>query len=253
MSTQITAGPVAVTPLRVAAVVLGVAALPAIYWLVWTLVSIGVGLVVIGSVAAVLTASAMSAPMLLQKWENKLLGWRKSEARNNPIEQLQNFLMQKTAQVRAYEDATKKVGAQISTMADMVQNRKSMGKDVTKQESSIAAMKAAYLQMKTRCRQYNDALTTMKDKIDDAKWQQQFATLGKEALGSVSANSGQDILNSILADESFEAARTNFNEVFADLDMEATKINDTKQLDFGGGVVLDLSNVQVPQLEHAKA
>ncbi|NRR31773.1 hypothetical protein HSX11_16465 [Oxalobacteraceae bacterium] len=63
-------------------------------------------------------------PLLGQKLENRLLAARKAEARANPIEQLQNFLMQKRERVRAFKGAVVQIGAQIKSMSDMIDERK---------------------------------------------------------------------------------------------------------------------------------
>src|ERR1035437_493134 len=60
------------------------------------------GLIGIGITAVIGYGFIQALPMLGQKWENKLLGLRKSEARSNPIEQIQNNVIRKAQQLKAF-------------------------------------------------------------------------------------------------------------------------------------------------------
>ena len=74
-----------------AAVAVGVVgALALVLPLVWFAFLSTLGLLGIGITAVIGFGLVQAIPALGQKWENKLLGLRKAEARANPIEQIQN-------------------------------------------------------------------------------------------------------------------------------------------------------------------
>ena len=62
------------------------------------------GLLGLGITAVLGVGIIKALPLLGQKWENKLLGLRKSEARTNPIEQIQNNVIRKAQQLKAFKD-----------------------------------------------------------------------------------------------------------------------------------------------------
>src|SRR5687768_11061089 len=59
--------------------------------IIWGAASASLGLLVVGALGVVGLGAVQAIPLLGQKWENRLLAARKAEARENPIEQLQNF------------------------------------------------------------------------------------------------------------------------------------------------------------------
>ena len=70
---------------------------------------------------------------------------------------------------------------------------------------------------------------------------------GMAAIAALNASSGEDLINQMLADEASSAVLDNYNKVFAELELEATSITETKQLSFDSGMVLDMSNINLAQ------
>ena len=79
----------------------------------------GAWLIALGVLAIVGAAIAKAIPLLGQKWENAILSARKAEARQNPIEQLQNFFLDKRKKVNDFKAATGQINAQIRSLTDM--------------------------------------------------------------------------------------------------------------------------------------
>lgn len=233
--------------LRVAAGVgtIGVLALAAD--VIWSAASAGAGLMVIGGLGVFGVAVFQALPLLGQKWENKLLAARKAEARANPIEQLQNFLLQKQQSVNQFKNAVVAIGTQINNMADMISDRKRQkpGYDASKQERALASMRDAHNVLVTKYENAQAALGQLSERIEDKKFEWSFGQAGKSAIQSLNATSGQDLLDQMLADEAFDSVRTNFNHVFAELEMEAVKLSRAKELSFDDGMTIDLSSIQL--------
>lgn len=223
--------------------------------IIWSAASAGAGLVVIGGIGVVLVGAFQALPLLGQKWENKLLAARKAEARQNPIEQLQNFLMQKNESVVQFKKAVVSIGAQIKNMADMIDDRKRQkpGYDASKQERALASMRDAHQVLVKKHENAQKALVELSDLIDDKKFEWGFGQAGQMAIQSLNATSGQDLLDQMLADEAFDSVRNNFNQVFAELDMEASKLTKAKELSFDDGMTIDLTAIQLGVPEKVRA
>ena len=57
------------------------------------------------------------------------------------------------------------------------------------------------------------------------------------------------VVNKMLADTAFAAVRDDYNAVFAEIEMEASKLNAGKALGYQGGLTLDVSNIHFESLE----
>lgn len=214
----------------------------------------GIGLILLGAIGIVGFGVLKSLPLMGQKLENYILGARKSEAMKNPIEQLQNFLMQKAKQVSDFKSAVANIGAQIKSLEDMVKQRKRErpGYDATSQESSIAAMKQAHETLRQKYVNADQALIELRLAIDDKTFEWKFSQAGQKALATLNATSGQELMEQMLADTAFASVTDNFNKVFAELELEAQHLTDAKQLSYNNGMVIDVSSINLQQLEYAK-
>lgn len=244
-------GKTKIVGLRIAAGagVLGILALAAP--LIWAAASAGVGLIVLLVLGALGVGIMQALPLLGQKWENKLLAARKAEARRNPIEQLQNFLMEKAKRVALFKQAVVQIGTQIKGLSDMLDDRKRTkpGYDASKQEAALAAMRQAHQVLEAKYRRADEALGQLKEVIDDKRFEWSFGQAGQAAIAQLNAASGEDLLNQMLADEAFASVRDNFNQVFAELELEASKLSSQQQLTFGSGMTLDLTGIHIPELQ----
>lgn len=217
---------------------------------IWALASAGVGLIVLGIISMLGFAFISALPYFGQKLENSILKLRKSEARQNPIEQLQNFLRQKAQQVADFKSAVVSISAQIMSLESMVQQRKRErpGYDASAQERSIQAMKDAHVQLKQKYINAERALEELKLAIQDKEFEWKFSQAGQAAMKSLNATSGKELMEAMLADEAFSSVTDNFNKVFADLEMEAKHLTDAKQLEFSSGMTIDVSAINLTKV-----
>ena len=91
---------------------------------IWAALSAGVGLIGLAVIGIIGFGLLQMLPVLGQKLENFVLKARKSEARKNPIEQLQNFFIEKKRRVEQFKAAVVSINSQISNLEDMVRRRK---------------------------------------------------------------------------------------------------------------------------------
>ncbi len=244
-------GKTKIVGLRIAAGVGVLAVLAIAAPLIWAAASAGIGLIALLIIGAMGIGIMQALPLLGQKWENKLLAARKADARKNPIEQLQSFLMEKAKRVGLFKQAVVQIGTQIKGLSDMLNERKRTkpGYDASKQEAALAAMRQAHQVLEAKYLRAEDALGQLKEVIDDKKFEWSFGQAGQAAIAQLNAASGEDLLNQMLADEAFASVRDNFNQVFAELELEASKLSNQQQLTFGSGMTLDLSGIHIPELQ----
>lgn len=214
---------------------------------IWSAVSAGLGLAALGGIGVLGFILLQFLPVLGQKLENVVLKVRKAEARNNPIEQLQNFLRQKAQQVADFKTAVASIGAQIKTLQDMVAQRKRErpGYDATAQEKSIQAMTDAHAVLVIKYQNAEKALADLKLAIQDKEFEWKFSQAGQKAIQSLNATSGKELLDAMLADEAFSSVTENFNTVFAELELEAANLSNAKQLTFDQGMTIDLTQINL--------
>ena len=210
----------------------------------------GAGLLALGVIGVAGLGFVQAIPWLGQKWENKLLALRKAEARENPIEQLQNFFKEKRESVNRFKAAVSQIWAQVMGLDRMIQDRLKAkpNAEVSRQKESLEAMKKVHATLKQKYVNAENALVQLQDVIEDRKFEWNFAQAGQSAINAMNATSGEDLINLMLADEAHASILNNFNTVFADLDMEAAKLTNNQTQDFGNGIVLDMSTIQLTNL-----
>lgn len=237
---------------RVATLLAGVVGLYAVYSIVWWAVSAALGLAVIGALALGGFAVLSALPLLGQMLENWILQMRKAAARANPVEQLQNYLLLRTKQVEGQREAAKIMLTQIRSMEQMIGERKAQGKDTRQNESALGSLKNAFNQRLEKIKVYDAGLVKLREQIEDVEFQQKFAAAHAKAQGA-GGSAEDEAMNSMLAQEAITASNDDFNKMFADLDVDTAALNDTKQLEYGGGVTLDLEAIKVPSLAPARS
>jgi hypothetical protein len=232
---------------RLAVAVCALLVLAALAPVIWSAVTGGIGLLALAGIGAVGVALFQALPLLGQKLENRLLAARKAEARANPIEQLQNFLMQKRQRVAAFKQAVVRIGAQIKGMNDMIDERKRQkpGYDAARQEAAVKAMKEAHVLLVVKYRNAEVALVQLSEVVEDKKFEWKFGQAGQAAIQNLNVTSGQELLDQMLADEAFDSVRDNFNQVFSELEMEAEKLSSAKELSFDDGMTIDLTSIKL--------
>lgn len=215
--------------------------------IIWAAASATFGLVALGVVGLVGFSLLQAMPMFAQKIENAILKARKAEARSNPIEQLQNFLRQKAQQVAEFKVAVTTINAQIKNLQTMVEQRKRErpGYDATAQEKSIAAMTDAYEALRQKYKNAEKALADLQLAIQDKEFEWKFSQAGQQAMQTLNATSGKELMEAMLADEAFSSVTDNFNKVFAELEVEAQNLTSAKQLNFSDGMTIDVSAINL--------
>jgi len=218
--------------------------------IIWAAASAGIGLIALGFIGLVGLCMIQALPFFGQKIENTILKARKAEARGNPIEQLQNFLRQKAQQVSDFKVAVTSINAQIKSLQDMVSQRKRErpGYDASTQEKSIQAMTDAYNALKQKYINAENALAELRVAIQDKEFEWKFSQAGQAAMQSLSATSGKELMEAMLADEAFSSVTSNFNQVFAELEMEAQNLTSAKQLSFDSGMTIDISTINLSKV-----
>ncbi|MYM92333.1 hypothetical protein [Duganella vulcania] len=237
--------------LRVAAGVGVVAVLALLKTVVLGALASGLGLLALGGIGCLFVGAFQALPLLGQKLENRLLAARKSEARANPIEQLQNYRLSKAKYLAAFKEAVGAIGAQVQSMSEMIDDRKKAKPDydASQQERAVQQMRAAHQALVVKYKKGEEALRQLDEVIDDQKFKFKFGQAGQAAIKSLNSTSGEDVLNEMLAGEAFDSVRDNFNRVFADLELEGAKLNSAEKLSFNDGMTIDLMNVRLPAAE----
>lgn len=237
-----------VTGIRIMGVIGATALLAFMSPLIWMAVTGATGLITLGVVVATGIMMFQALPLMGQKVENKILALRKAEARKRPIEQLQNYLLQKSQGVKNFKEAVTQIGTQIRGMRDMVDDRirTKPSWDPSKKEAALRQMNDAHQVLIQTYKNAEKALEELKDIIDEKKFDWKFGQAGADAIEIINATSGEDLVEKMLADEAFDAVRDNFNHVFSALDMEAAKLTSTPSLSFDDGMTIDLSKIQLP-------
>ena len=106
-------------------------------------------------------------------------------------------------------------------------------------------MEAAHSKMVIKCKNAEEALVQVRDTIKDKEFEWQFSLEGKKIADGLNANSGEEILNQLLFDTASNSVMTNFNQVFAELEMEAQTLTNNNQLTYNDGMVIDLSDINI--------
>lgn len=206
------------------------------------------GLIGIGITAAIGVGLIQALPLLGQKWENKLLGLRKAEARANPIEQLQNNLILKAQQLQAFKSGMEAIGGQIGSLESSLndQKRKDPDDDLTEQWNALAKMKDFYERRKFTYQSAYKALEEYKKAIDRAKFKFGFGTAAQGIAQAMNDNDAKTLMENMLADEAFKSVDQRFNNAFAALDMDSTELSTANRLEFGKGVTIDVQAIHIP-------
>ena len=88
---------------------------------VWAAVTAGAGILVLAATGFV---ALQMIPLAMQKVENRILCMRKDEARQNPIEHLQNECLRREERLQSFRRALVRIGGQIESMGQMIDERR---------------------------------------------------------------------------------------------------------------------------------
>lgn len=189
--------------------------------------SAGVGLATLGLMGLAGFVAVQCIPLGMQKLENRLLQLRKSEARTNPIEQLQNDCLRREERLQSFRRALVTIGGQIESMREMVQERKDKAPYhvLDKQERAIERMDQFYRANITRLDEAQQALEAFRTQVKQKVFEWEFAQAGQVVMAALNPSEMQDLMQDLLSDEALRSVQNRFNMVFAELDVDLHSIN----------------------------
>ncbi len=206
------------------------------------------GLVGIGITGAIGYGFIRALPMLGQKWENKLLSLRKADARDNPIEQIQNNVIRKAQQLRAFREGMEVIGGQIGSLEGSLkdQARKDPEDDLKDQWEALEKMKLFYEKKKENYRVAAAALEEYKKAVERAKFKFGFGNAAQGIANAMNDTDAKTLMENMLADEAFAAVDQRYNQAFAALDIDSLELSSTKSLEFSKGMTIDVHAINIP-------
>ena len=190
-------------------------------------ISAGAGLLTMGGMAIVGFAALQALPLGMQKLENRLLQARKQEARDNPIEQLQNDCLRREERLQTFKRALVSIGGQIESMREMLHERKDKAPHhvLDKQERAIARMDHFYQANIVRLKEAHQALEDFRTQVTQKAFEWEFAQAGQVVMAALNPAEMQDLMQDLLSDEALRSVQNRFNMVFAELDVDLRSIN----------------------------
>lgn len=213
--------------LRAIAVAAALGALTVAAPLITMAVTAGAGLLALAGMALFGFAALQAMPLGMQKLENRLLQARKQEARDNPIEQLQNDCLRREERLQTFKRALVNIGGQIESMRQMLHERKDKAPHhvLDKQERAIARMDHFYQANIGRLKDAHDALEDFRTQVTQKAFEWEFAQAGQVVMAALNPTEMQDLMQDLLSDEALRSVQNRFNMVFAELDVDLRSIN----------------------------
>ncbi len=225
--------------LRVGAVAISVALLALSAPIIWAALAAGIGLAGLLALALAGTLVFQSLPWAMQRLENGLLKLRKAEARANPIEQLQNEVLRRAERLGAFRQALVRVGAQIESIAQMVQERcqRDPGHVLERQEKALRRLKQFHELNLSRLMQAQAALEDFRHKVDQKHSEWEIALAIDETSKALDPNATEHLLQDLLTDTALRTVQDRFNAVFCELDVQMRSLDaPTRELFTGRGM-----------------
>jgi hypothetical protein len=208
--------------LRAAAVAATVGLLLMAAPLIWKVVAAGAGLLALAALAVVGAVALQTLPWGLQRMENRLLARRKAEARSYPIEQLQNDVLRREAALREHRQALVSIGAQIESMAQMIETRRRSDPThvLQRQQQALQRMTQFHEVNLQRLHTAGEALDAFRHQVQQKVFEWEFHVAGRSVLEVLNPADAQAFTSRLLTDEALRSVQQRFNEVFAELDIE---------------------------------
>ena len=190
--------------------------------IVWAAVSAGAGLAALAVMAVLGVVAFQALPLAFQKAENHLLQMRKSEARRNPIEQLQNDMMRRTQRLKSFRNALVTIGGQIESVEQMMAERHQQdpGHVLARQERALQRLKQFHGINLSRLVQAQAALEEFQLTVQrkDSEWRMALAI--DDATAALDPHATENLLQDLLTDTALRTVQDRFNQVFAELDVQ---------------------------------
>lgn len=205
----------------------GVAVLAIFAPMVWMAVAGGMGLLALGGVLAAGFAGVQVVPLLGQKLENALLAARKSEARRNPIEQLQNEMLRRAARLKSFRSALVAVGGQIGSIEQMMAQRRHQdpGHILERQDRALQRLKQFHELNLNRLVQAQSALDEFRLTVQRKESEWRIALAIDDANVALDPNAADNLMQDLLTDTALRTVQDRFNNVFAELDVQMSSLD----------------------------
>lgn len=193
---------------------------------IWSAVAAGMGLAALAAMGVVGVAVFQAIPLGMQKLENRILQLRKAEARRNPIEQLQNELLRRANKLRAFHRALVTVGAQVESIAEMLEDRKHKDPEhvLHRQEMALARLQEFHGINLQRLHTAQVALDEFRFTIERKESEWRIAVAIGDATELLDPNATENLMQDLLTDTALRSVQERFNSVFAELDVQMTSI-----------------------------
>jgi hypothetical protein len=237
--------------LAVAASVIGLALFAPI---VWMAVSGGMGLLALGGVLAVGFGAVQALPLLGQKLENALLAARKSEARRNPIEQLQNEMLRRAARLKSFRGALVTVGGQIESIEQMMAQRRHQdpGHILERQERALHRLKQFHGLNLNRLVQAQSALEEFRLTVQRKESEWRIALAIDDANVALDPNAADNLMQDLITDTALRTVQDRFNNVFAELDVQMSSLDSPTRNLLDDQSLARMDELHLPEFESVR-
>jgi hypothetical protein len=219
--------------LRALAVIVVLASLSMVQRVVVLALESSLGLLALGVLLILGWGALRSLPAFGEWCEKRLLRTRLADARANPIDELLQYLIERSVQLERYRAALATVAVQIAGLREMLDSRRAAAPqlDVAKQTVALEKMQVFYAQHTTRLRTAEYALAEYKQHLNSKRFEWEFARAGEAVLTGLRASGREGIVRELMHDEATRAVQASFTRVFAALDadlvsVEATNVGD---------------------------
>ncbi len=206
--------------------------------LIYTLIKGLAGLVVAGVIGAAIISFAPVVAMKFANWKLKAI---KSEARANPIETLQNNLLEDRRKLEVAGQGLKMFRAKVSALAQRVEASKQRVK-AEALKPTLDALEKMRLLLTQREAQYRKAVEAVQQKAINIAQAQELWEISLVAQDAMAASgmSEHDALASIQMDEAYKAVDESVHLALADLDDELYEMGAQAQLENNPSDVIDM-------------
>lgn len=217
-----------VNGIRLAAAAGGVGILALSSWLLWMAFLGTISLVGIGACGLLLVGAAKALPLISQKWENKLLSLRKTEARKNPHEQMDNEYIRRQTILNEEEVALTEASTTISTLKTQLDNqlRQNPEFDLTQEYSDLKNMAEDLEERVALLKEAKEELVRFKNYIALKKQKHKYALEANRVRDKLNSNAAEHATNAVLFDEADDEMERQYNRSFAAMEIaRATRTN----------------------------
>ena len=195
--------------------------------LVWAAVSAAAGIAVMTGMAAVGFTLFQALPLAMQKLENRVLQARKTEARANPIAQLQNEVLRRAERLQSFRRALVTVGGQIESIRELLADcqHRDPAHVLERQERALIRLQQFHSINLHRLGQAQAALDEFRTTVERKESEWRIALAIGEASELLDPNATDNLMQDLLTDTALRSVQDRFNSVFAELDVQMSSLD----------------------------